>query len=153
VRTMRTLMTSVVLMLAAVALAPVSSAGIAVGNYSAIIEGRYDFHTYTLAFSPCNYPSAATYDCYTVSNIPMPIARAYAWYADAHLVNGRWTLAVDVPEGLRCGNVYYGPVIPTHDVYSWDAVTLTGTVESTFDVGCDNEPGGTNIYPLTLVRL
>ena len=79
--------------------------------------------------------------------------RAWAWYADAHLANGRWTLAVDVPEGLRCGNVYYGPVIPTHDVYSWDAVTLTGTLESTFDVGCDNAPGGTFVYPFSLVRL
>ncbi len=152
-RTMRTLMVSGALMMAAVGLAPVSSAGLAVGNYSAIIEGRYDFHTYSWALSPCTYPPSPAYDCFRVSNIPQPIARAWAWYAEAHLANGRWTLAVDVPEGLRCGNVYYGPVIPTHDVYSWDAVTLAGTLESTFDVGCDNAPGGTFVYPFSLVRL
>ena len=57
------------------------------------------------------------------------------------------TLVIDVPDGLRCDDVYYGPVIPTHDVYTWDAVTLTGTLQSTFAEGCDNAPGGTLTYP------
>jgi hypothetical protein len=83
----------------------------------------------------------------------MPIAKAYQWNARAHQVNGTYTLAVDVPDGLRCGNVYYGPVIPTHDVYTWDAVRLNGTLQSSFAVGCDNAPGGTLSYPFSLVRL
>ena len=73
-------------------------------------------------------------------------------HGQAHQANGTWTLVVDVPDGLRCGNVYYGPIIPTHDVYTWDAVTLTGKLDSTFDVGCDNAPGGTFSYPFSLVR-
>ena len=82
----------------------------------------------------------------------MPIAKAFQWYSRAILENGTYTLTVDVPDGLRCGNVYYGPIIPTHDVYTFDAVTLTGKLDSTFDVGCDNAPGGTFTYPFRLVR-
>jgi hypothetical protein len=37
-------------------------------------------------------------------------------------------------------------------VYTWDAVTLTGKLDSSFDVGCDNAPGGTFTYPFSLVR-
>jgi hypothetical protein len=37
-------------------------------------------------------------------------------------------------------------------VYTWDAVTLTGSVTSTFDAGCGGAPGGTNSWPFTLVR-
>jgi hypothetical protein len=41
---------------------------------------------------------------------------------------------------------------PSHDVYSWDAVTLAGQVDSTFDTGCGGGPGGTNSWPFSLVR-
>jgi hypothetical protein len=69
------------------------------------------------------------------------------------LADGRYTLIVDDPYGLRCDNIYYGPTIPTHDVYTWDATTLVGSMDSTFDVGCDGAPGGTYTYPFTLTRL
>lgn len=59
----------------------------------------------------------------------------------AHLIGGKYTLTVDDPDGLRCGSVYYGPTALTHDVYSWDATTLAGTLVSTFDAGCDGAPG------------
>jgi hypothetical protein len=91
--------------------------------------------------------------CANVSANPMPIAKAFQWYAKAYQADGTYTMTVDVPDGLRCGNVYYGPVIPTRDVYTWDAVTLTGTLQSSFAVGCDNAPGGTFTYPFRLVRL
>ena len=63
-------------------------------------------------------------------------------------------MTVDVPDGLRCGNVYYGPVIPTRDVYSWDAVTLRGTLQSSFATGCDNSPAGLSpiLQPGPLLR-
>ena len=135
----------------AMAVAPVANAGMQIGHYTANIDGRYDFHTWLFSFSSCNPPEGID-ACAIVSANPMPIAKAYQWYGRAHPANGTYTLVVDVPDGLRCGNVYYGPVIPTHDVYTWNAVTLTGKLESTFDVGCDNAPGGTFTYPFSLVR-
>lgn len=62
-------------------------------------------------------------------------------------------MIVDVPDGLRCGKVHYGPVITTRDVYAWDAATRSGTLASSFAVGCDGAPGGTFTYPFRLVRL
>lgn len=135
----------------AVALSPSAVAAMQIGHYSAIIEGRYDFHTWIFTFSSCNPPDPID-QCATVSANPMPIAKAFQWYAEAHQANGTYTMTVDVPDGLRCGNVYYGPVIPTRDVYTWDAVTLRGTLQSSFATGCDNAPGGTFTYPFSLVR-
>lgn len=136
---------------ATLAVAPVANAGLTLGHYSAYVDGRYDFHTWLWSISSCNPPELAT-QCAIVSANPMPIAKAYQWYSRAILDNGTYTLTVDVPDGLRCGDVYYGPIIPTHDVYTFDAVTLTGKLDSTFDVGCNNAPGGTFTYPFKLVR-
>jgi hypothetical protein len=66
---------------------------------------------------------------------------------DAHCVT------IDVPDGLHCGTVYYSPVFPTRDVYSWDAVKRSGVLESSFATGCDEAPGGVHTYPFTLARL
>ncbi len=136
---------------AAVALAPAAHAGLTLGHYNAYVDGRYDFHTWLWSISSCNTPAPAEM-CAIVSANAMPIAKAYQWYSRAVQTDGVYTLTVDVPDGLRCGNVYYGPVIPTHDVYTFDAVTLRGTLQSSFDVGCDNAPGGTITYPFSLVR-
>ncbi|OBF09137.1 hypothetical protein [Mycobacterium sp. 852002-10029_SCH5224772] len=116
------------------------------GNYDLQIEGRYDFHTWVWAITAC--PGG----CVHVNAIARPVAKAFPYAGDAHLADGRYTLAVDVPDGLRCGDIYYGPTIPTHDVYTWDAVTLAGSVESSFAAGCDGAPG-TQTYPFTLSRM
>ena len=79
--------------------------------------------------------------------------KAYEWYGQAQRTGGTYTMTVDVPDGLRCGNVYYGPIIATRDVYTWDAATLSGTLQSSFAAGCDNAPAGTITYPFQLVRL
>ncbi len=81
--------------------------------------------------------------------IPRPNGQATPWNADAHLANGRYTMIVDVPDGVRC-TVYF---LPSHDTYTWDAVTLTGSVDSTFDAGCGGAPGGTDSWPFSLVRI
>ena len=40
-------------------------------------------------------------DCMKISAAPR--LKFYAYYeGNAHLANGRWTLTVDVPDGLRC---------------------------------------------------
>jgi hypothetical protein len=88
-----------------------------------------------------------------VSALARPIAKAADYEGDAQLANGRYTMTVDVPDGLRGGDIYYGPTIPTHDVYSWDAATLVGSVDSSFAAGCGGEPGGTYTYPFTLSRM
>lgn len=132
--------------------APTANAGLTPGHYNAYIDGRYDFHTWIFTFTSCNPPDGIEV-CANVSANPMPIAKAFQWYARAHRSGGTYTMEVDVPDGLRCGDVYYGPVIPTHDVYTWDAVTLTGTLKSSFAVGCDNTLGGTLTYPFRMVRL
>jgi hypothetical protein len=116
------------------------------GNYNLTIPDRYDFHTWIWAITNC---SGA---CIRVSAIAQPVARAFNYSADASPDNGHYTLAVDVPDGLRCGNVYYGPIVATHDVYTWDTSTLAGTLNSTFDAGCDGK-SGTLTYPFTLTRL
>ncbi len=137
---------------AALAVAPPAHAGMQIGHYNAIIEGRYDFHTWIFSFSSCNPPDTID-ECANVSANPMPIAKAFQWYAKAYQAGGTYTMTVDVPDGLRCGNVYYGPVIPTRDVYTWDAVTLRGTLQSSFATGCDNAPAGTFTYPFSMTRL
>ena len=151
-RSIRAAILGAVLLPAAVALAPAAGAGMQIGHYNAYIDGRYDFHTWIFTFVSCAPPDGIGV-CAQVSANPMPIAKAFQWYGTAHQAGGIYTLAVDVPDGLRCGNVYYGPVIPTHDIYTWDAVTLTGTLQSTFAQGCDNAPGGTVTYPFRMTRL
>ena len=149
-RGFRAAIAAAIVLPAVVTLAPAANA-FQTGHYSAYIDGRYDFHTWLFTFSSCNPPDPIT-ECAQVSANPMPIAKAFPWYGTAYQSGGVYTLAVDVPDGLRCGDVYYGPVIATHDVYTWDAVTLTGTLRSSFDQGCDNAPGGTITYPFRLVR-
>jgi hypothetical protein len=57
-------------------------------------------------------------------------------------------MAVDIPDGVRC-TIYF---LPSHDVWSWDMVSRQGSVDSTFDKGCGNVPGGTVSYPFSLGR-
>lgn len=128
--------------------APTAGAEMTYGNYELRIMDRYDFHTWAWAVSGCGHA-----DCQTISAIPMPVAKAFEYRGEAHLVDGRYTMTVDVPDGLRCGNVYYGPIVPTRDTYSWDAQTMQGTLASSFTAGCDGAPGGTFVYPFTLVRM
>jgi hypothetical protein len=128
-------------------IAPVARAEMPIGNYEVRITGRYDFHTWVWVISSCSG------GCVHVYAIARPVAKGFDYEGDAPLVNGRYTLTVDVPDGLRCGDVYYGPTVPTHDTYSWDATTLAGSLDSSFATGCDGAPAGTNTYPFTLSRM
>jgi len=134
-------------MLAALSLAPIAHAQMPTGNYQLVVTGRYDFHTWIWAISRCNG------NCVAVQAIPQPVAKAFEYNGAAQFADGHYTLTVDVPDGLRCGDIYYGPVIPTHDTYSWDVATLVGSLDSSFTSGCDGSPGGTNTYPFTLARM
>ncbi|OMC01859.1 hypothetical protein A5734_15820 [Mycolicibacterium fortuitum] len=139
----------------AIALAPPSQA-MYFGNYALNIPDRRDFHTWIWsAITPCRDPGSDVrqHDCITIRTIPQPVAKAVPNTGNAKLVDGRYTLTIDEFYGLRCGDIYYGPTIPTHDVYTWDANTLAGEMVSTFDTGCDGAPGGSFTYPFTLTRM
>lgn len=146
---MKSVVVAIMLAAAAVVGAPPASA-MYYGNYDLHIPARRDFHTWIWsAVSPC----IGEPDCITILTIPQPIAKAVYTHANAKLVDGHYTMTIDDPFGLRCGNIYYGPTIPTHDVYTWDANTLAGQMVSSFDAGCDGAPGGSLTYPFTLTRM
>jgi hypothetical protein len=151
-RTVKVLASSMVVAAAAMVFGAPSHAEIPLGNYEFHIQGRYDFHTWVWTFI-APQPDTCPPGCVQVSATPRPVARAYEWQTNAQLVNGQYTLSVDDPTGLRCGDVYYGPVIQTHDIYTWDAITQTGVINSTFDTNCGGAPGGTYTYPFTLARM
>lgn len=135
------------LSVATLGIAPVARAEMPIGNYELQIAGRYDFHTWVWVISSCSG------GCVHVYAIARPVAKGFDYEGDAPLADGRYTLSVDVPDGLRCGDVYYGPTVPTHDTYSWDATTFAGALDSSFAAGCGGAPAGTNTYPFTLSRM
>jgi hypothetical protein len=133
------------LMAAATTLAPPSSAKMQLGNYD-LLTNRYDRASWVWYVSLC-IPEK-TVDCVAIG--ARPRLQVYAYYGGkAHLADGRWTLDVEVPDGLRCP----GYNLPTHETYSWDAVTLAGTIDSRFDVGCFNGPPGSQFWTFALQRL
>jgi hypothetical protein len=144
VKTPKTVAVGVALTAAALALAPNAAAGMLIGNYE-VETTRDPGHSWLWEVRKCQ---VETPDCVHVNAQPRPNGQAVPWNGDAHLANGRYTMVVDVPDGVRC-TLYF---LPSHDTYSWDAVTLAGSVDSTFDAGCGNAPGGTVSYPFNLVR-
>ncbi len=131
------------------------AAAMTFGNYLLHIPDRRDFHTYVWNIqAPCYTPEfAKRTDCVIVVSVPQPIAKAIDARVEAELRDGRYTMVIDDPFGLRCGDIYFGPTIPTHDVYSWDPQTLTGELVSSFAAGCDGAPGGRITYPFFLTRM
>jgi hypothetical protein len=141
----KTFAVSIALATAALTVTPTAHADSIVGNYR-MDTNRDPGHTWFLSLNPCGLGKAPA--CLNVYGTPTPNGQAAPWRADAHLINGRYNWSVDVPDGVRCVVQFF----PSHDVYSFDAVTLTGQVDSTFDRGCGDAPGGTNSYPFSLVR-
>ena len=126
-------------------LAPPANALMQLGNYD-VLTNRYDRASWVWFVSRC-IPEKPP-DCVAISAIPR--LKFYDYYGgNAHLADGRYTLMVDVPDGLRCLPVH----LPTRDTYSWDAVTLAGTIDSVYDVGCFNGPPGTQFWTFALQRL
>jgi hypothetical protein len=141
----KTFAVSLSLAIAALTLAHTAHADMLNVNYE-LQTPRDPGHSWLWAVRPCEpgYPVG----CVQVVAIPRPNGQAAPYNGVASLANGRYTMIIDVPDGVRC-TVYF---LPSHDTYTWDAVTLTGSVDSTFDAGCGGAPGGTNTYPFALVR-
>ncbi|MCV6975207.1 hypothetical protein [Mycobacterium bourgelatii] len=140
----KTFAASIALAMAALTITPAAHADMQVGNYLANTD-RDRGHSWIWAIRPC--PSRAS-GCLTIQAVPQPNGQAAPYKGDAWLSNGRYTMTVDVPDGVRCVVQFF----PSHDVYSWDAVTLSGELVTTYDTGCGGGPGGTDTYPFTLVR-
>jgi hypothetical protein len=126
-------------------LAPPAHAMMQAGNYD-VLTNRYERASWVWFISPCQ---PVNLDCLDISAIPR--LKFYAYYdGDAHLANGQYTLTVDVPDGLQC---LPGYALPTRETWSWDEVTLAGTIESNYDVGCFNGPPGSQFWTFALQRL
>jgi hypothetical protein len=125
--------------------APPAQAELQLGNYD-VLTNRYTQASWVWWVSNCESPAP---DCKYISAIPR--LKFYAYYqGDAHIVDGRYTLTVDVNDGLRC---LPGYSMPTRDTYTWDPVTLAGEINSVYDVGCFNGPPGTQFWTFALQRL
>ncbi|WP_101946443.1 hypothetical protein [Mycobacterium sp. 3519A] len=130
---------------AATVIAPPANAMMALANYD-VLTSRYDRASWVWFVSYCSPPST---DCVYVSGIPR--LKFYAYYQGyAHLVDGTYTLTVDVPDGLQC---LPGYAMPTRDTYTWNEVTLAGTIDSQYDTGCFNGPPGTQSWTFALQRV
>jgi hypothetical protein len=140
----KTFAVSLALATAALTLTPTAHADMQVGNYR-LDTNRDPGHSWIWAIRPCTSREPA---CVSIQGVPQPNGQAAPWKADGHLSNGQYTMTVDVPDGVRCVVQFF----PSHDVYTWDAVSLGGQVVSTYDTGCGGGPGGTNTYPFSLVR-
>src|ERR1700739_1482034 len=116
---------SLALTMAALTFAPTAYADMQVGNYR-LDTNRDPGHSWIWAIRPCPPHERG---CLTIQGVPQPNGQAAPYRADAYLSNGQYTLTVDVPDGVRCVVLFY----PSHDVYTWDAVSLAGQVVSTFD--------------------
>ncbi|MBE1546745.1 hypothetical protein GGC64_000753 [Mycobacterium sp. OAS707] len=151
---------SVVLASATIALAPTAgAAGMKIGNYE-VANDRWNDHSWvwSVTHSCRNDPECGTYivdpviapatDNLNVLAIPRPL-KSQRFQNTAFYADGRYTLTVDVIDGVRC----IGYNLPSHDVYNWDAASLAGTIVSTFDAGCYGAPGGTATYNFSLIRM
>ncbi len=130
---------------AATMIAPPANAMMMLGNYD-VLTNRYDRASWVWFIAACT-PERSP-DCVDVSGIAR-LKYYYEYTSKAHLSGNTYTLVVDVPDGLRCP----GQVLPTRDTYTWDQVTLAGTIDSKYDVGCFNGPPGSQFWTFALQRL
>lgn len=140
---MKTMAISAALALSALLYAPsANAAAMPLGNYQ-LQTNRYTTHAWTWAINSC------APDCVAVTATPRPLRMGVEFFGTAHLVGSMYTMVNDAPDGVIC----WGYTLPAHDVYTWDAVTLAGTVESTFDAGCNGSPGGVSTWTFALMRM
>jgi len=129
----------------AAVLAPPAQAAMRLGNYD-LLTNRYDRASWVWYVTNC-WPEKRP-DCLQIHGRPR--LKFYAYYeGQATLANGRYTMTTEVADGLRCP----GYNLPTHETYSWDEASLAGTIESRYDVGCFDGPGGTQFWTFALQRL
>lgn len=131
--------------MASTLVAPPASAMMLPGNYD-LLTNRYDRASWLWYTTPCMPDKQA--GCLFVS--ARPRLKFYDYYeGQAVLADGRYTMTVDVSDGLRCP----GYNLPTREVYNWGEFDLAGTIVSRYDVGCFNGPPGEQFWTFALQRL
>ena len=130
-----------------------------IGNYE-VANNRWNDHSWVWAVThscsvdpQCGTPftdpgPAPATDNLNVIAIPRP-NKSQRFQNTAFYADGRYTLTVDVIDGVRC----IGYNLPSHDVYTWDAVSLGGTILSTYAAGCYGAPAGTSTFTFALIRM
>ncbi|MGV0645663.1 hypothetical protein ABQF13_24050 [Mycolicibacterium sp. XJ879] len=144
-KALKALIAAVTLVTAATLIAPPAAAMMTWGNYD-VLTNRYNRASWVWFITPCNPHKQP--DCAAVSGISR-LKFYYEYDGEAFLKDGRYTMTVDVPDGLQCP----GHVMPTRDTYSWDEVSLAGTIDSVYDVGCFGGPPGSQFWTFALRRL
>jgi hypothetical protein len=106
----------------------------------------------------CGAPDCGTYledpiaapatDTLNVRAVPRP-PKSRQFQQSAFFADGRYTMTLDAPDCVRC----LGYNLPSHDVYSWDATSLVGTIVSSYDTGCYGAPAGVDQYTFVLQRV
>ena len=142
---LKAVIAAVALAAAATVVAPPADAMMVLGNYD-VLTNRYTRASWVWNVTPCNPHKQP--DCVDVSGISR-LKFYFEYDGEAKLVNGEYTLTVDVPDGVQCP----GHVMPSRDTYKWNEVTLAGTIESVYDRGCFNGPPGTQFWTFALQRL
>lgn len=143
---------------AAMVVAPAANAAkMTIGNYE-MANNRWDNHSWLwIVTHSCGDPECGTSLIDPVVNpddgnlnviaIPRP-PKSQRFQGTAFYADGRYTLTVDVIDGVRC----IGYNLPSHDVYNWDGATLAGSIVSTYDASCYGGPGGTSTFDFSLIR-
>ena len=127
-------------------------AGLAVGfaspawadDFSGTYTIDYGESTGTWTVIPCE-DDAPFVQCVHVSEFGTPLA---PWQADAHWSVGSWSLFVERPDVLECGD---GTSHPARATYSLDAATLSGYISIFDDAVCGDEPR-TLYAPISLTK-
>jgi hypothetical protein len=148
-----------VLAVAALTVAPEAHASaMKTGNYE-VANNRWNDHSWVWNIThSCGTPQCGTpftdpglthpTEDLNVIAVPRP-NKSQRFQNTAFYADGYYTLTVDVIDGVRC----IGYNLPSHDVYTWDAVSLSGTIVSTYDAGCYGAPGGVSTYTFSLIRM
>ena len=132
----------------AIIVAGVGAVGFASPAWADDFSGTYkaDYghgNTSTWTVTPCDGESFIP--CAHVAESGSPLA---PWNADAALSVGSWTLFVDRPDAIPCSD---GSSHPGRATYSWNAVTLSGSV-SVYDNKVCGDKARTLYAPFTLTK-
>jgi hypothetical protein len=69
---------------------------------------------------------------------------------EAQLANGRWSMAIDKPDGAACAD---GSRAPQHNEYSWDAATLSGTLVASAGPICGERAPKSATFTFTMSKV
>ncbi|OBK79691.1 hypothetical protein [Mycobacterium sp. 1164985.4] len=105
------------------------------------LSGTYTYHSdtgrvNTWVITPCGS------GCADVAVTPVTDTRVTPYGGRALLDNGRWNMAVQYAQAIRCKPPNDSVTVPGTVAFSFDAVTLEGTAVNTQDAAACGDPAG-----------